>query len=208
MIHAVLFDVDGTLLDTSEFIFQAFESALLPHNVPLDRKELGKLMGKGLQEIYTILAPAIESSILIAAHRDFQKKNLHLAQPFPGVIETLQALKKKQMKLAAVTTRSKVTSIVSLEQASIYNYFDIVISGEDAEHIKPHPAPVLKAIDMLGVDASEAIMVGDTYADVEAGKAAGTKTVGVSYGFHGSAVAANNPDYLIHSLKELLSIIK
>lgn len=208
MIKAAIFDVDGTLLDTTEFIYQAFEHAFKTHKVDsITREHVKKFMGKPLTEIYQILAPSMDSTILADSHRSFQKENLHLSKPYLKVEETLEKLKQAGIKMAVITSRSNISSVHTLDLAGISHYFEIIISSEDVKKLKPDPESIFKVLKVLQIKPEEAVMIGDTYADVQAGKNAGTKTIAVSYGFHGEEVKKHNPDYMVYSFIEILPII-
>lgn len=204
----VLFDVDGTLLDTREFIFAAFEHALTQGGVALPEREwLSAQVGKPLEQIYASLAEtAID--VLVEAHRSFQAANLHLSVAFEGAAETLARLRDEGVALGAVTSRSRRTSLLTLEQSGLAPYFGAVVSAEDTELLKPHPQPLSKALGMLGRSAEHAAMVGDTPGDVEAGKALGMLTVGATYGFFGPGIAASAPDHLIGDVRELAAVFE
>ncbi len=204
-ITAILFDVDGTLLDTGEFILQATEHALAEMGYPVpERKDIAKNVGKGFPEYYFSLTGSHEhTEELIEKHRAFQYKNFHLAKLFPNTLETIKYLKEKGYKLGAVTTRSKKTSHQTLVDAGLFDLFDVVISNEDASELKPSPVPLLKALEHLGDVASSAAMVGDSYLDVQAGINAGIKTIRVKYGFHKDRLHDPEPDFFIDDIKEL-----
>ena len=206
-VHAVLFDVDGTLLDTFDFIYGAFEHAFEVHGVPpLSRDDISGLMGGPLEEVYATMAAEFDAKDLSETHRNFQANNLGLAKLFPSTAQVLEALKQRNIKLAAVTTRSKRTSVKSLEITGIAHYFDLVVSGEDVSRLKPDPEPIFRVLEHFGLMPSDAIMVGDTHADIEAGKNAGVKTVAALYGFGGERLIGLEPDYAIRDLRELLTI--
>lgn len=208
-IRAVLFDIDGTLLDTFDFIYGAFDYALHLHGIePPSRERISELMGGPLEEVYTTMAPGFDPASLAEAHRVFQSENLALASLFPHALEVLEELKIRGLKLAAITTRSLRTSVRSLQMTGIAKYFDIIISAEDVSFHKPHPEPLLKALDALCVKAEEAVMVGDTRADIMAGKNAGTKTVAALYGFGGETLISLKPDFATRNLIELLDILR
>ncbi|MBZ0293697.1 MAG: HAD-IA family hydrolase [Anaerolineae bacterium] len=208
MIKAVLFDVDGTLLDTHEFVYQAFEHTFRAHALhTLSRASITNLMGKPLETIYQQLAPALDSHQLGETHRAFQETHLHLSQPFPHVRSTLDTLARKGIRLAVTTTRSRRTSTGTLERAGIAACFEVIISAEDVTRHKPDPQPLWMALEKLGVTPAQAVMVGDTLADVQAGKNAGTQTVGVTYGFAGPAIAASQPDHVIDDIASLLDCL-
>jgi phosphoglycolate phosphatase-like HAD superfamily hydrolase len=112
-VTTLLFDIDGTVLDTREFIFQATEFALraLGHEVP-ERSVISRVVGTPFPQYYLDLGGSIEHVHKLAElHRFFQVENFHLSKPFTNTMETLLALKEKKYKIAAVTTRSKTTSI-------------------------------------------------------------------------------------------------
>lgn len=202
--RAVLLDVDGTLLDTTEFIYQGFEYALTTHGYAVrDRVALALVMGKPLADCYTALAPGCDADLLCETHRTWQQGNLHLSIPFPDAEPVLRALQAAGLRLAAITSRSRRTSVHTIEQAGLAGYLDLILSAEDVTRVKPDPDGLLRALTYLGVPPADAVMVGDTDADIVAGRAAGVCTVGVSYGFHGAAMSGHAPDAIIDSLTEL-----
>ncbi len=207
-IQAILFDIDGTLLDTTEFIFQAYEHTLQLYNLPVfPREKLSNVMGQSLESIYQRLAPQYTPELLCEVHRTFQEAHLDLSFPFEGVEEILRTLHKNKIKMAAITTRSRRTSAKTLEGAGIAHYFDVIISGEDVKKIKPDPEPLLLALRKLHVKPQNAVMIGDTDADILAGKNAGTHTIGVTYGFQGEKITQSNPDYVVRDLDGLQHIL-
>lgn len=186
-VRVVLFDIDGTLLDTREFILSAMEHALRTHGLPvLARAELASQVGRPLEVIYGEMGvDAGLGAALVESHRSFQGENLHLAAAFPGASETLGTLARAGLTLGAVTSRSRRTSVRTMELAGLAPYFDVIVSAEDAAALKPDPAPLLFALGRLGESHEHAAMVGDTRHDIEAGKALGMFTVGATYGFGG-----------------------
>lgn len=204
---AALFDIDGTLLDTSELIFQAFEYTLEKHKFPpKTRKEVGVLIGRHIREIYKELAPQGKFEDLVSTHTTFQAKNIHLFSHFTHTKRVLSKLKKVGVKTAAITNRFK-TPIKSLELADLLHLVDLVVSGDDVEKVKPHPEAILKALAHFGTSKEKAVMIGDSPTDIEAGKNAKVATIGVIYGFHGERVAHSKPDFLVHDIADILPII-
>lgn len=207
-IKAVLFDLDGTLLDTSEFIFSAFEHTLEHHDREvLDRQTMGKMMGRSLSECYEEFAPGIDPEDMMERHRIFQSGNKHLVKPFPQTIKLLNNLKKSGYKIAIVTSRVG-SAQESMDETGVSKYIDVLINAESTKQHKPHPEPVLKALEKLSVKAEEAVMVGDGDADVLSGKAAGVVTVGVTFGMVPLEILkASRPDYLVYNLNEVEDVI-
>lgn len=204
----VLFDIDGTLLDTREFILAAFEHALLTVGAAIPaRPFLAEQVGRPLDQVYGELAAPALAPHLCEIHRAFQLENLDLAVVFPGVADVLGRLAHAGVTMAAVTSRSRRTSTRTLELAGIAGWFAAVVSGEDAPAIKPDPAPLKMAIELARAKAGRAVMVGDTGHDVLAGKRIGALTVAALYGFGPSSALAAGPDHTIEDIVELPAII-
>ncbi len=206
--EAALFDIDGTILDTDQFVFQAFKHSLMVHRGrEVNRDDISFVLSKPLEECYILLEPDYDSKKLAQTHRDFQRANLHLSIPFGNSSDVLRRLSEAGVKIAAVTTRGSDSLNKTLELAGILGYFDAVISADDVTNHKPHPEPVQKALEILMSSPQRAIMIGDSEVDVLAGKQAGTKTIGVTYGFHGEKVRESNPDYVVDDISEVLPLI-
>jgi len=209
-ITTILFDIDGTILDTREFIFQATEHALKTCGYPVpDRGAISSVVGIAFPEFYHILAGKdADMDKLVEAHRGFQLNNFGLSTPFSGSVEVLKKLKEKGYKIAAVTSRHKHTSHPTLIQSGIFDMFGAVITTDMIKETKPSPAPLLKALEILKETPDKAIMVGDSHLDVEAGKNAGTRTVRVTYGFHKDNLHMPKPDFFIDDINDLLKLLE
>lgn len=203
----ILFDVDGTLLDTSEYVFGAFNYALAKNGEKLVTKaQVDAVMGTALPMCYEIFAPNGDNIKLRAFHKEFQINNAHLSKPFPETLKVLTALKRKKLKLGAVTNRSN-TAHQTLEAANLLKLLDVVITAEDVKNPKPHAEPLLKAISNLGVPKDEVLYVGDTEIDIQTGKNAKIKTAGLTNSFIGEKMKDFEPDYLLKDLEDLLVIV-
>ena len=208
MIKAILFDVDGTLLDTHEYIYQAFEYSLGKHHKPLSRKEIQKIMGKPIEDCYRILTKLEDVELLSNTHRKFQTENPHISKPFANTISTLDLLKDKNIKIAAITTRAKSSTKRTLELANVWSYLDFFIGFEDVKIPKPDPERIFKALEFLNSNSNSSLMVGDSDVDILAGQNAGVKTAGAIYGFHGNKLADFKPDFLIDDIGEIIPLIQ
>lgn len=208
-IKAVLLDVDGTLLNTREFVFQAFEHTFRAHKLPKKRREeINLVMGRPLEECYQELAPSTDPQHLCETHKLFQDRNLQLSSPFPNTRKTLISLKKGGLKIAAVTNRSRRSSKKTLKTADLFDYINVIVAAEDVKNHKPSPEPLLKALGILEIDPKEAVMVGDTIMDIVAGKNAGVKeTIGVTYGFGGRKIVESNPDFIVNDIAQVIPIL-
>lgn len=204
----LLTDLDGTLLDTSEYIYAAMEYSLAKNNFPIPpRSEIEKLMGPPLEEIYTTFYPDADVAKLSADHREFQKNNLQLAKPFPNTVTTLEKLRAAGLKIAAVSTRSGQTVYATLQINDLEKYFDLIITGSDVEKHKPDPEALNLAMSRLQFQPADAIMVGDTDCDVLAARAAKVPVIGCTYGLQGDLVLQHQPDHAIKDIAEILPII-
>ncbi len=209
MKKAILFDIDGTLLNSWDFIIDAMEYSLMQHGYPKpSKKQLNKAMGKPLIEFYQMLIPTADYSRLASTHHEFQKTKHYLIKPFPNTIKTLDSLKNSGFSLAAISNRMRESLLESLKTTGIFDYFDVIVSADDVESPKPHPDPLLMALKKLKVESNNSYMVGDTEQDVLAGQAAQVKTVGVTYGLLGHRIKKHRPDYVINDIGELLGILK
>lgn len=206
--ETILFDVDGTLLDTREFFFGAVEHAgrSLGFEVP-GRSALAALSGNPLRDLYVQHAGAGQADEAVIAHRKFQTENLSLVNAFEGVAELLASLQSDGIALAAVTSRSKLTAQPSLELTQLEKFLGAVVAAEDAPTLKPDPAPLLLALKQLGKTVDRAWMVGDTPTDIQAGRALGMHTVAARYGFREKDVLAAGPDHAIAMPSELRELV-
>ncbi len=207
--EAVLFDVDGTLLDTREYVMASFEYAFVALGfAPPTREVLTPEIGRPLEDIYADYCGREFADQLTEVHRSFQVENLHLSQPYEEVADVLERLAVSGLRMAAVTSRSRRTSQLTLDRAGIGRYFGVVISAEDVTALKPDPEPLRSALSWLGVEAGPKVaVVGDTAGDVRAGKAIGAFTVGATYGFHGERVLEAAPDASIGAIGELPGVL-
>ena len=204
-IEAAIFDVDGMILDTREFIFQAYEYTLAKHghDVP-DRVVIARQIGRSLPDCYEAFAPNGELITLCDTHHEFQAEQLHLISPYDGLVNMLDTLQEEGIKLGAFSSR-KGNLVPSLENAGILHYFGVVVQGDDVKNHKPHPEGLLKALDVLGVKPAHAAMLGDAAVDIEAGKAASVAlTVGITHGFGTrEELEAAAPDFIVHDLHSI-----
>ncbi len=203
-VRTLLLDVDGTLLDTREFIYSAFEHTRARAGLPaMTRPAIQPLMGLPLEVIYASMGGAPVGE-MVAWHRAFQRDHLDLAVAFPGAAEVLSVLQQAGVRMAAVTSRSRATSLVTLENAALARFFNAVVSAEDTPAQKPDPAPLRLALKWLQHEGGGVAMAGDTPHDIEAGRAIGAVTIAATYGFQPREVLASSaPDAFIDTLDEL-----
>ncbi len=186
-IRAVLFDLDGTIIDTNELIIQSFFHALrgvVPEG--FTREHIIPSMGQPLTMQLQQFSGQNDVAQLTQAYREYDHlRHDEMVSLFPGVAEVIPQLRNAGIRLGIVTTKMRATTIRALELLGISDYMETIITLDDVEHAKPHPEPVLKAIQALGTDPSETLMVGDSTVDMESAIAAGAIPVGVAWSLKG-----------------------
>lgn len=206
--RAALFDIDGTVQNTSEFIHSAFEHVFKSLNIEgITRADINPLIGLPLQEIYARFVPNEDFARLRDMHNDYQSRNLQLIENYQDIETVLSALKQNSIKIAAVSSRKRESLEESLTHSEIIQYFDIIVGPYDTPHHKPHPAPAIFALARMEIQPNEAIMIGDSYIDIETGKNAGTATMRAMYGFNQERPDEPAPDYVAHAPADILAIL-
>ncbi|MBQ5702643.1 MAG: HAD-IA family hydrolase [Peptococcaceae bacterium] len=207
-IKGILFDLDGTVINTNELIFQSFEYAL--ENVlhtTLSRDVLRTTFGKPLAQIMEEMG-GNQAQELRKAFVDYSIAHETDIYLFPHVEDALKELKARNIGTAVVTSRLYRSALRDLHQFELEKYFDVFITPEATEKHKPNPEPALKALELLGIKPQEAIMVGDSGLDLLCGKQAGCKTAAVRYSlFPEEELAQHQPDYMLDSLLDLLPLV-
>lgn len=206
--RAALLDIDGTVQNTSEFIHSAFEHVFKTLNIEgVTRADINPLIGLPLQEIYARFVPGEDFARLRDMHNTYQSSHLTLIENYSGMEVVLRTLKEAGIKIAAVSSRKRESLEESLTHTGIIQYFDTVVGPYDTPHHKPHPAPALLALTRIEVLPHEAIMIGDSYVDVETGVNAGASTMRVTYGFNQERLDDPQPDYVASTPKDIARIL-
>ncbi len=207
----VLFDLDGTLIDSGAMIVASMRHAattVLGREIPVDELKAA-VGGPGLVAQMRALDEARVDE-LVDAYRAHNEPLHSSLQACPGIEEALQQLRAVGRRLGIVTAKRLVSVRLAFDVLPwLEEPFDVVVGAEDTERHKPHPDPVLHALAQLDADRAEAAYVGDSPFDVEAAKAAGCFAVAVTWGgLHSEErLAALEPDALVHTAEELLGVL-
>ncbi len=207
--RAVLFDLDGTLLDTTNLIIASFEYATRTClGRPMTEAEILPRLGEPLLVTMRELCPE-KADELVDAYRRFNlAEHDRLVKLVPGVPDTLQALRNRGLRLAVVSSKIRHTVEKGLNLFRLATFFDAVIGLEDCPAHKPDPGPLLEALRRLEVGPASAVMVGDSPADILAARAAGVRSVAVGWSrLAPETIVAAAPDAVISAMSELLSVI-
>lgn len=208
-IRTILFDLDGTLIDSNQLIFTSFKHTFDSYNLNFTDEEILEFNGPPLIETFMNIDPLRVDEMV-----DTYRKHNHLVHDqyvkvFPNVIETLEILQQKQVKLGIVTTKMSAGVKLGMELTGLEKYFDSIVTLSDVTHAKPHPEPVLKAMHALAGEPETTLMVGDNSHDIEAGKNAGVKTAGVAWSLKGKErLLSYEPNYMLDDMKDLLQLLE
>jgi phosphoglycolate phosphatase len=220
----ICFDLDGTLVDSTADIRAAVVHALMtvpPADARLDEHALGCAgLGLPLEELFALARPAPHAWAgaegyrrFVSAYREHYLAHLlDRTRPFAGVAETLamvEPLRAGGMRTAIATTKRTATAERVLDGLGLARHFDLILGTEDPMPHKPAPDLLLACAARLGCDPGRGLMVGDTERDVLAGRAAGMRTCGVTYGVLGAdGLQPHAPDWLIDRFADLLPLIR
>lgn len=209
-IKNILFDLDGTLLDTNEMIIESFKHTYEKHlqkDVAREYiiKSFGEILLTTLERECGDCAPqALET------YRSFQKENFdRLITVHTGVKENIKLLHEKGYRLGVVTSRLKESSLRGLDHFDLTGYFDSIITASDTDKHKPDPTPAWMALKELDGMPKETVFVGDSPYDVLCAKNAGMISVAVGWSaLPREMYMEHNPDYVVESMEELVKLIE
>ncbi|RDI41045.1 pyrophosphatase PpaX [Falsibacillus pallidus] len=208
-ITTVLFDLDGTLIDTNELIITSFMHTL-NHYYPdqYSREDVLPFMGPPLSETFGELNPE-NTEEMIQHYRDFNLTHHDdLVEEFEGAYEAVKGLKEAGIKLGIVSTKSRNGVIKGLKLMNLFDFFDVIVTLDEVNAPKPDPEPVLLALSQLGSSPDEAIMVGDNHHDILGGKNAGTLTAGVAWTAKGREhLLQFEPDFILDEMSDILKVV-
>jgi pyrophosphatase PpaX len=205
--RTVFFDLDGTLIDSAAMILASFRHAtktVLRREIP-DQELLAAVGGPGLRAQMEALAPDRVDELVDV----YSEHNVGLhpgLQACDGVLDLLQALKREGRRLGVVTAKRRASLVLAFEVLpELERFFDVTIAAEDTERHKPHPQPLLAALERLDEDPRNAAYVGDSPFDVQAAKAAGMAAIAVTWGaIHPrERLEREEPDAIVATCEEL-----
>jgi len=206
--NPVVFDLDGTVVDTVELIVESFRFAtrsvldeVLPDEVIL--AGVGQPLMAQMERL-----SAVHARELYDVYREYNhRRHDELIRGYEGVSEVLGALKDAGRRLGIVTSKSSDTTAMAFRAVGLREHFDVVVTASDTTEHKPSPVPLHLCLERLGAQAEGSLYVGDAPADITAGRAAGMATAAVAWGVFGrEALLAAGPDYWLGEPRELLAL--
>ena len=210
-IRAVLYDFDGTLADSTELIMRCYRHTMTAHlgECPPDEEWLSGFGTPLEAQIARFARSDAEAAAMLDTYREHQH-TLHdeMLRPFPGATETVEALARRGVALAIVTSKHRRSTLRGMDLCGITGWFPVIVTPEDVTHAKPHPEPVRVALEKLGVAPREALFVGDSPHDMAAGRAAGTRTAAALWGpFPRAALERERPDAWLTRQEDVLGLV-
>jgi phosphoglycolate phosphatase len=217
-VKLVMFDLDGTLLDTAPQIAEAANRMLVALGKPmLPQAQISSFIGEGVHKlIKRCLTGDMEQEPELVLfdkaqplYHDFYVAHANDSQPFAGVVPALQQLKKQGYLLACVTNKPEAFTLPLLKKAGLAGFFEMVVSGDSLPKKKPDPMQLLHICQKLAVLPAEAMLVGDSETDIQAAHAAGCFVVTVPYGYNqGRAIDVATVDATVQQLTELVRLLE
>lgn len=208
-VDTLLFDLDGTLIDTNDLIIHSFLYTLgLYYPNQYKEEDVLKFMGPPLIDSFYSLNPE-KAEEMVDVYRKYNKeKHDEFVKEFDTVFETIEYFHTKGYKLGVVTSKTRNTVNMGLKISRLDQFFDVVVTFDDVKQAKPDPECIFKALTLLDSKPEHTIMVGDNHHDIEAGKNAGTLTAGVAWSIKGPEyLQAYNPDFMLEKLSDLIDIV-
>ncbi|WP_340400097.1 pyrophosphatase PpaX [Paenibacillus sp. FSL H8-0079] len=212
MIDTVLFDLDGTIIDTNELIISSFQHVMggWEHSAPWTREQIIPHMGGTLEQQMRTFSGQEEVSEYVKGYRAYN--DIHheaMVRPFPHVIEVVKALHQAGIVMGVVTTKIRPSTLKVLERFDLLKYMKTIVTVTDVTNPKPHAEPVLKAMTELGADPAKTLMVGDSPVDIQSAQNAGALSAGVAWSLKGETILNGyGPDHMLHDMRDLLKLIR
>jgi len=210
-IDLIIFDLDGTLVDSVNDIVNAVNFTLKDIGLKeKSKQEISSYIGQGVEDLIRRSLGNKQKALLKRAlfvfEKYYRKHSTDGSVLYPGVEEVLEYFKDKRKMI--ITNRNYEFALLTLKALGVYDYFEDIVGGDDIGCMKPSSCPLDRAIYGRDINKEKAIIVGDMYVDVLAGKRAGIITCGVTYGIgRKEEIIKVKPDFIIDNIIELKNII-
>lgn len=207
----VLFDLDGTLIDSIRLILDSYHHTLAVHRIP-PRSDAEWLAGIGTPLRVQFREWTEDQDLLEALVATYREYNLthHDANvsAYPGVVGMVRAIRDGGYRTGLVTSKNTSGAERGLRVVGLDGTMDVIVGADDVVNPKPHPEPVLRALETLGAAPAEAVYVGDSVHDMASGRAAGARTAAVLWGpFGREHLAPTAPDHWLEAPADLLALL-
>jgi len=202
-----LFDLDGTLIDSVDLILRSYRHTMRRHrgHEPSDDVWMRGLGTPLWVQFRQFSDDPAEIEAMVATYREYNLAHHdEMVRPYQGVVEAVRSLHRGANVLGLVTSKMRSGAVRGLRIAGLEDAFDVIVGSDEVTHPKPHPEPVLIALERLGAPPESAVFIGDSRHDLECGRAAGVKTAAVLWGpFDRAHLADLEPDYWLERPADL-----
>ena len=211
MIKLIIFDLDGTLVDSLADLTDAVNFMRVQFGLAgLSMAEVKTLVGEGAGRLVEKALQGFDPESLQLGLEHFLDFNFrHIVDKtvfYPGVSETLELLKERGYLLAVASNKSEALCRNMLAVLGVDHLFGTILGADSVSERKPSPAPIIHLMRLFAVNADETVMIGDSINDITAGKSAGVLTIGCNYGY-GTAEELRAADRIVSSLREILPVL-
>ncbi|HXF95581.1 MAG TPA: HAD-IA family hydrolase [Gemmatimonadales bacterium] len=207
-----LFDLDGTLIDSIDLILRSYRHTLRVHRgiEPPDEVWMRGLGTPLWVQFRHWTDDQAEIEAMVATYRAYNLEHHDtLVRPYDGVADAVRQLDAAGKRLGLVTSKMRSGALRGLRLLGLEQTFHAVVGADEVTHPKPHPEPVLKALDLLGAPAADAVFVGDSRHDIECGRAAGVKTAAALWGpFDRAHLEDLEPDYWLERPADIAGLLE
>ena len=211
-LQTVLFDLDGTLIDSIRLILDSYHHTLTQHNLPArSDEEWLRGVGTPLHVQFSQWHDSPEMlEAMIATYREFNLKHHdRMVTVYPGVVEAVRQIKASGIQTGLVTSKNRQGALRGLALVGLEALMDVMVCADEVSNPKPHPEPVEKAVALLGADPARTVYVGDSIHDMRSGRAAGVKTAAALWGpFGRSHLESAGPDYWLEKPEDLVGLVQ
>lgn len=208
----VLFDLDGTLIDSIELIIDSYLHAFTVHRLPpLSREVLIAGIGTPLRTVFRDMGGTPEEiELWIGTYREYNLTHHdQRVRPFPGAVEMVRQAHAAGCRLGLVTSKNRAGAERGLRLVGLEGVMQVVIGADQVERPKPHPEPVERALEALGAQPGEAVFIGDSTHDIHSGRAAGVTTIGVTWGpFTHEQLLPASPHHVCGTPADVLALLE
>jgi pyrophosphatase PpaX len=209
--RTVLFDLDGTLIDSIRLILDSYHHTLSRHNLPARTDEHWlKGVGTPLAVQFSDWQNSPEMlEAMIATYREYNLQHHDaMVTLYPGILDALRKIKAAALQTGLVTSKNRPGALRGLRLVGLEAFLDVMVCADEVSNPKPHPEPVELAVSLLGGQPDSTVYVGDSIHDMQSGRAAGVKTAAALWGpFGRDHLAAAEPDYWLDTPEDLLKLV-
>jgi phosphoglycolate phosphatase len=213
----IVFDLDGTLVDTAPDLTEATNAILTAHGRrPVSLDEVREMVGQGARKLivrgFEATGEPLDEAHLEPLFQDFidhYMANIAVhSRPYPGVLDLLDRCRASDHAMAICTNKLEAMSVKLIDELDLSHYFGAIVGPDTIGIAKPDPAPYHEAVKRAGGERGASVMIGDSATDIATAKAAGAPVIAVSFGYTDTHVSAFDPDHVVDHFDEVWGLLE